>query len=347
MRLNPFESSPPSPGSQKENTFPGVSNGDEEGIRYDWTTEEILKLLTLPLLDLIERAHEVHRRFHPHHKLQLATLLSIKTGGCPEDCSYCPQSRHFKTGVTPTPLISVEEVLKIARKAKEHGAERFCMGAAWREVRDGKAFERVLEMIRGVKSLGLETCVTLGMVTEEQAYRLKEAGLDAYNHNIDTSPEYYSKIITTRTFEDRLNTLKNIRKAGITVCCGGIIGMGESLRDRARMLEVLAGMKPHPESVPINVLVQVEGTPLKGLPEVKPFELVRMVATARILMPRSYVRLSAGRRSLTPETQALCFYAGANSIFYGEKLLTTPNAHESEDQELLRELGFTVEDLLS
>jgi biotin synthase len=241
----------------------------------------------------------------------------------------------------------VEEVLKIARKAKEHGAERFCMGAAWREVRDGKAFERVLEMIRGVKSLGLETCVTLGMVTEEQAYRLKEAGLDAYNHNIDTSPEYYSKIITTRTFEDRLNTLKNIRKAGITVCCGGIIGMGESLRDRARMLEVLAGMKPHPESVPINVLVQVEGTPLKGLPEVKPFELVRMVATARILMPRSYVRLSAGRRSLTPETQALCFYAGANSIFYGEKLLTTPNAHESEDQELLRELGFTVEDLLS
>lgn len=318
---------------------PGIP-GTEPWLRYDWQVEEILSLLQAPLLELIERAHAIHRRFHPEKRVQLATLLSIKTGGCPEDCAYCPQSRHYPTGVEPTPLMDPREVVECARRAREKGATRFCMGAAWREVRDGKAFERVLAMIREVKALGLETCVTLGMVSEEQAFRLKEAGLDAYNHNIDTSPEYYGRIITTRTFEDRLRTLANIRKAGITVCCGGIIGMGESLYDRARMLEVLAQMNPHPESVPINALVQVEGTPLKGLPPVKPFELVRMVAVARILMPRSYVRLSAGRKSLTPEAQALCFYAGANSIFYGEKLLTTPNAEEREDEELLKELGL-------
>lgn len=310
-------------------------------IRYDWTADEILGLLTLPLLDLVEYSHALQRIFHPRREIQLATLLSIKTGGCPEDCAYCPQSLRYKTGVKPTPLMEVEQVVEVAKAARRRGATRFCMGAAWREVRDGKAFSRILAMIRAVKELGLETCVTLGMVTREQAFKLKEAGLDAYNHNIDTSPEFYGRIITTRTFEDRLKTLSHIREAGITLCCGGIIGMGETLTDRARMLEVLARMKPHPESVPINTLVQVEGTPLKGLPPVKPFELVRMVAVARILMPRSYIRLSAGRKSLSPEAQALCFYAGANSIFYGDTLLTTPNVAVEEDDELLKELGLT------
>jgi biotin synthase len=273
--------------------------------------------------------------------VQLCTLLSVKTGGCPEDCAYCPQSSHHDTAVKGERMLSVQDVRAAAGRAKDNGATRFCMGAAWREVKDGDAFERVLEMVREVKGLGLEACVTLGMLDADQAKRLKAAGLDAYNHNLDTSREYYRSIISTRSFEQRIQTLKNVREAGITVCSGGIIGMGESIDDRCAMLRELASLEPHPESVPINALVRVPGTPLEALPPIDPLELVRMIASARILMPRSRVRLSAGRSELSREAQLLCMYAGANSIFYGDKLLTTPNPDTHDDENLIASAGLT------
>jgi biotin synthase len=316
------------------------------GIRHDWATHEILGLLTAPLLDLVDEARAVHRRFHAEGEIQLASLLSIKTGACPEDCKYCPQSAHYakQTGLARETLLDVDDVLAKARLAKDAGATRFCMGAAWREVKDGAAFDSVLAMVRGVRALDMEACVTLGMLTEAQADRLAEAGLTAYNHNLDTSPEFYGEIITTRTYQDRLDTLAHVRGAGIQVCCGGIIGMGESIEDRARLLETLANLDPHPESVPINALVAVPGTPLEDQPPVDPLDLVRMVATARILMPTSYVRLSAGRRALTREAQILCFLAGANSIFYGDKLLTTANNDTVDDLALIEEAGLRVQE---
>lgn len=311
-------------------------------IRHDWTVPEVRALHDLPLFELVDRARAVHLQTYPSDEVQLCTLLSVKTGGCPEDCAYCPQSSHHEAPVKGEPLMKVDEVLAAAQRAKEHGATRFCMGAAWRNPKDGPAFERVLDMIRGVKALGLEACVTLGMLNPEQAQRLKEAGLDAYNHNLDTSREHYRSIITTRTYEDRLNTLQNVRHAGITVCSGGIIGMGESIDDRCGMLVELARLEPHPESVPINALVRVPGTPLETLPPIDPLELVRMIATARLMMPRSRVRLSAGRSELNREAQLLCMYAGANSIFYGDRLLTTPNPGPNEDADLIRAAGLTA-----
>ena len=314
-------------------------------LRHDWTSGEILSLLTLPLLDLIDQARAVHRRYHRDGQVQLASLLSIKTGACPEDCKYCPQSAHYakETGLKRETLLDVEGVLAKARIAREAGATRFCMGAAWREVKDGPAFDSVLDMVRGVRALDMEACVTLGMLSRSQADRLAEAGLTAYNHNLDTSPEFYGEIITTRTYQDRLDTLACVRDAGLQVCCGGIIGMGESIEDRARLLQILANLDPHPESVPINALVAVPGTPLQDAPPVDSLDLVRMVATARILMPLSYVRLSAGRRALTKEAQILCFLAGANSIFYGDKLLTTANNDVSDDLALIEEAGLRVQ----
>ncbi len=308
-------------------------------IRHDWSLSEVRTIHNLPLSDLLFRAQSAHREHHAPSEVQLCTLLSIKTGGCPEDCSYCPQSAHYSTGVGKEALMNVGEVLGAARTARDAGATRFCMGAAWREVRDGEQFDRVCEMVRGVTDLGMEACVTLGMLTAPQARRLKDAGLVAYNHNLDTSREYYDQIIRTRTYDDRLTTLANVRDAGITVCSGGIIGMGESIDDRCAMLVELANLPVHPESVPVNALVAVEGTPLAERPPVRAFELVRMIATARILMPASIVRLSAGRSSLSDEAQALCFLAGANSIFFGEKLLTTGNPERDHDRELLDELG--------
>jgi biotin synthase len=308
-------------------------------IRHDWTTAEILEILQQPLLDLVYQAQTIHRQHNPENSIQLATLLSVKTGGCSENCAYCPQSAHYQTSVEKQPIMAVEEVLETARQAKAVGASRFCMGWAWREIREGAAFESMLEMVRGVRELGLEACVTAGMVNESQARRLAEAGLTAYNHNLDTSPEYYDQIITSRTYGDRLQTLDRVRQAGITVCCGGIIGMGETLSDRARMLEVLATLTPHPESVPINALVAVAGTPLQEQQPIDPFELVRMCAAARILMPKARVRLSAGRSTLSREAQVLCFLAGANSIFYGDKLLTTGNPDQDADRQLLQEIG--------
>jgi biotin synthase len=275
--------------------------------------------------------------------VQLCTLLSVKTGGCPEDCSYCSQSSHYKTPVKGEAMLKVDDVLAAARRAKEQGATRFCMGAAWREVKDGPAFERVLEMVRGVKDLGLEACVTLGMLNEAQAQKLKDAGLDAYNHNLDTSRAHYRSIVSTRSYDDRLSTLRNVRKAGITVCSGGIIGIGESIDDRCGMLIELARLEPHPESVPVNALARVPGTPLAELPPVDPLDLVRMIATARIMMPRSKVRLSAGRSDLTREAQLLCMYAGANSIFYGDKLLTTPNPEHDDDKSLIEAAGLRAQ----
>jgi biotin synthase len=313
-------------------------------IRHDWSCVEVLVLLELPLLDLVDRAREVHRRYHADGEVQLASLLSIKTGACPEDCKYCPQSAHYakSTGVRRETLLDLDDVLAKARLAKEAGATRFCMGAAWREVKDGPAFDSVIEMVRGVRALNMEACVTLGMLTAAQARRLAEAGLTAYNHNLDTSPEFYREIITTRTYQDRLDTLAYVRQAGIQVCCGGIIGMGESIEDRARLLETLANLDPHPESVPINALVAVPGTPLEDRPPIDPLDLVRMVAAARILMPASHVRLSAGRRALSREAQILCFLAGANSIFYGDKLLTTANNDTADDLALIEEAGVRV-----
>lgn len=316
--------------------------------RHDWTTAEIEALLDAPLMDLVYTASSVHRHHNPENTVQLASLLSIKTGYCPENCKYCPQSAHYakKTGLAKEELMDVNEVLTKAKEAKDQGASRFCMGAAWREVKDGQAFDNVIEMVKGVKSLGMEACVTLGMLTENQAQRLADAGLTAYNHNLDTGPEYYDKIITTRTYEDRLKTLDNVRKAGLSMCCGGIIGMGEKVFDRASMLQVLSSMTPHPESVPVNALVAVTGTPLEGQKAIDPLEMVRMVAVARIVLPTSRVRLSAGRKNMSKETQILCMMAGANSIFYGDKLLTTQNNEENEDLELIRMAGLTVETLV-
>jgi biotin synthase len=310
-------------------------------IRHDWTDREIAAIYGLPLPELIFRAQTVHRAHHDPTKVQLCTLLSIKTGGCPEDCAYCPQSVRYSTGVESEDLLDVGEVLEAARRAKEAGSTRFCMGAAWRRVREGEEFDRVLDMVRGVRELGLEACCTLGMLTLGQAERLAEAGLSAYNHNLDSGPQFYGRIITTRTYDDRLETLAHVRAAGITVCSGGILGMGESLADRIAMLGVLARLDPHPESVPVNALVAVEGTPLADRPPLDPIEMVRMIATARILMPASFVRLSAGRTAMSDETQALCFLAGANSIFAGEKLLTTPNPGQDHDEALLGRLGLS------
>jgi biotin synthase len=308
------------------------------------TTETTLKAVRaihdLPLPDLILRAQTVHREHHPAGEVQLCSLLSVKTGGCPEDCAYCPQSSKYDTGVDPERMMKPAEVLEAAGRAKAAGATRFCMGAAWREVKDGPAFDSVLEMVRGVRSLGMEACCTLGMLDEAQARRLAEAGLSAYNHNLDTSKTFYGEIISTRVYEDRLRTLGNVRKAGITVCSGGIIGMGESLDDRCAMLMTLANLDPQPESVPVNALVAAPGTPLADRPPVDPIELVRMIATARILMPKARVRLSAGRLALSREAQVLCFLAGANSIFYGEKLLTTGNPDVDADRALLRDAGL-------
>ena len=315
----------------------------QSGERSGYSRDEVGRIYRMPLLELIEQAHAVHRRHHPRGDVQLCRLLSIKTGGCPEDCAYCPQSAHYDAGVGAGKLLDHDTVLAAAREAKADGATRFCMGAAWREVREGKDFERVLGMVRGVADLGLEVCCTLGMLTAAQAQRLAQAGLTAYNHNLDTSPEFYGQIISTRAYEDRLRTLAHVRAAGITVCCGGILGMGESQEDRIGLLHQLASLRPQPESVPINALVAVEGTPLAGRPPVPVFEFVRAIATARILMPQAKVRLSAGRLALSPEGQALCFYAGANSIFTGERLLTTPNPETAADLALLAELGLQPE----
>ena len=316
-------------------------------IRSNWTQKEILKILNLPLLDLLFKAQKLHKKYFPKTDVQLASLLSIKTGSCPEDCKYCPQSAHYKTGVKKEELLSVKEVIKKAIKAKKSGASRFCMGAAWREVKDGPEFNKVLKMIKGIKNLGMESCVTLGMLNQTQANKLAKAGLKAYNHNIDTSPSFYKKIITTRTFKDRINTIKKVRKAGITVCCGGIIGMGENINDRAKMLQVLSNFKPHPESVPINALVPSKGTPLGHRNKITTIELVRMCAAARIIMPKSRVRLSAGRKDLSNEGQILCFMAGANSIFYGDKLLTTGNNDTTSDVNLLKTAGLPLTQIIS
>jgi len=307
--------------------------------RHDWTRAEIAGLFALPFPELMFRAAQVHRENFDPAEVQISTLLSIKTGGCPEDCAYCPQSAKYDTGVTAGKLMSLDAVLAEARAAKASGASRFCMGAAWRNPKD-RDLEQVCAMVEGVGALGLETCVTLGMLEPGQAQRLKRSGLDYYNHNLDTSPEYYGAIITTRTYQDRLDTLAAVREAGIHVCCGGIVGMGEGLEDRVGMIATLAGLPVHPESVPINMLVQVEGTPLSGTAKLDPLDFVRTIAVARITMPASMVRLSAGREDMSEETQALCFLAGANSIFYGPKLLTTPNPERDRDMRLLDKLGM-------
>lgn len=311
--------------------------------RHDWRREEVEALFDLPFNDLLFRAQSVHRANFDPNEVQLSTLLSIKTGACPEDCSYCPQSVRYDTGLKAEPLMPINEVRAAAEAAKANGATRFCMGAAWRSPKD-RDLEKVAEMVREVKALGLETCVTAGMLKPHQAKHLADAGLDYYNHNIDTSPEFYDKIITTRTFEDRVDTLNNVRDAGLKVCCGGIVGMGETTGDRAEMLRTLANMPQHPESVPINELVQVHGTPLDGAAKVDGIDFVRTIAVARILMPRSHVRLSAGRTQMSDEIQALCFFAGANSIFYGDKLLTTGNPQNDKDRALMARLGIRPEE---
>ena len=310
--------------------------------RHDWTRAEIQALLDQPLMDLLWQAQQVHRVANPGYEVQLASLLSVKTGGCEEDCAYCPQSMHHSSDVAGQPELDVAPVLARARAAKEAGAHRFCMGWAWREIRDGAPFDAMVEMVQGVRELGLEACVTAGMLTDQQAARLADAGLTAYNHNLDTSPVHYDQIITTRTYQDRLETLARVRRSGITLCCGGIIGMGEGPSDRAGLLEVLANIEPHPESVPINALVAVEGTPLEHQQAVDPLDLVRMVAAARILMPYSRVRLSAGREQMNREAQILCLLAGADSIFYGDTLLTTGNPDVAADRELLAAAGVSV-----
>jgi biotin synthase len=307
--------------------------------RHDWTRGEVRALHDLPLLELTYRAQTVHRQIFGDNAVQLCSLLSVKTGGCPEDCAYCPQAARYQTGVKAEKLMPVTEVLASARAARDAGATRFCMGAAWREVREGPQFDQVLEMVRGVRALGLEACCTLGMLTDAQAQRLKDAGLSAYNHNLDTSEEHYSQVISTRTYADRLSTLKAVREAGIHVCSGGIIGLGESIDDRCELLVTLANQPEHPESVPINALVPVKGTPLSESPPVQPIELVRMIATARIMMPHAMVRLSAGRLQMSQEAQLLCMMAGANSIFFGEKLLTTGNPEYQADMALLEQAG--------
>jgi biotin synthase len=316
-----------------------VSSSD---LRHDWQAEEVLALFGAPFNDLMFKAQALHRRYFEANRVQLSTLLSIKTGACPEDCAYCPQSARYHTGLKAEPLMDLGTVTAAARAAKEQGATRFCMGAAWRAPKD-RDIEQVAEMIREVRALGLETCLTLGMLKPEQARRLSDAGLDYYNHNLDTSEAYYKEIITTREYGDRLDTLHSVREAGIKVCCGGIVGMGESQADRAELLRTLANLPEHPESVPINNLVQVKGTPLDGLPGLDPLEFVRTIAVARVLMPKAYVRLSAGRSEMSDELQALCFLAGANSIFYGEKLLTTGNPQHERDKALFERLGIQPE----
>jgi biotin synthase len=309
-------------------------------VRHDWTKSEVQTLYETPVPELVYRAQTIHRQFHAPDRVQTCQLISIKTGGCPEDCAYCPQSAHYDADVERQGLLDPVHVIGVARDAVSRGVTRFCMGAAWREAPEGREFEKVLEMVRGVSALGMEVCCTLGMLTDEQAVRLKQAGLTAYNHNLDTSPEFYGSIITTRVYDERLRTLAAVRKAGITVCCGGILGMGERESDRIGLLHQLATLRPHPESVPINMLVRVEGTPLASMPPLDPLEMVRAIATARILMPESRVRLAAGRKQLSPEAVTLCFLAGANSIFVGEKLLTTPNPGPDEDERLLASLGM-------
>lgn len=309
-------------------------------IRNNWTKEEISQLYHSPLLELIYKASTVHREYHATGEVQVCTLLSIKTGGCPEDCAYCPQAARYNTGVDVQSLMKQEEVLAYAQRAKEAGSTRFCMGAAWREVRDNRDFDRVIEMVKGVNDLGMEVCCTMGMLTEQQAQKLYDAGLYAYNHNLDTSEEHYADIITTRTYKDRLQTLGNVRKAGISVCSGGIIGLGENHEDRIGMLHTLATLAEHPGSVPINALVRVKGTPLQDNPKVDIWDMIKMIATARIIMPHAMVRLSAGRSEMSVAEQALCFMAGANSIFSGDKLLTTPNPAFDEDNAMFQLLGL-------
>jgi len=310
-------------------------------LRNDWSKEEISALFELPFNDLIFQAQSIHRQHFDPNQVQVSTLLSIKTGACPEDCGYCSQSARNDAEIERERLLPLDEVIEKAQLAKKNGASRFCMGAAWRNPTD-KNLDKVIDMIIAVKNLGLETCVTLGMLTEQQSRRLKDAGLDYYNHNLDTSPEYYGDIITTRTYDDRLDTLKHVREAGINVCSGGILGMGEKQTDRVSLLQQLANLPRHPESVPINMLVQVEGTPLYGVEEIEPLQFIRSIAVARILMPKSFVRLSAGRTEMSDETQALCFLAGANSIFYGDKLLTTANPDENHDRQLFDKLGINT-----
>jgi biotin synthase len=316
-----------------------LSENSEIAVRHDWTLDEATVIFELPFNELLFQAHTVHRQHFDPNAVQVSTLLSIKTGGCPEDCKYCPQSVHYDTALEPERLLDIDAVVTAARAAKQAGASRFCLGAAWRNPR-GKNFERVLEMVKRVREEGLETCATLGMLDEQQAVELKQAGLDYYNHNLDTSPEFYGDIITTRTYDDRLETLTHVREAGINVCCGGIVGLGESRADRVSMLCELANLPEHPGSVPINQLVKVEATPLDEQPEIGALEFVRTIATARILMPAAYVRLSAGRSEMTDEMQALCFFAGANSVFYGEKLLTTGNPDTARDDALFAKLGL-------
>jgi biotin synthase len=312
----------------------------EKPLKHDWIRAEVDAIYHMPLPDLIFRAQTVHRANHAPDRVQTCQLISIKTGGCPEDCAYCPQSAHYDADVERQGLLDPQHVMAVARDAVARGVTRFCMGAAWREAPQGREFDKVLEMVRGVSSLGMEVCCTLGMLTDAQAVRLKDAGLTAYNHNLDTSPEFYGSIITTRVYDERLRTLAAVRKAGITVCCGGILGMGEKESDRVGLLQQLATLTPHPESVPINMLVRVEGTPLASMRPLDPLEMVRAIAVARILMPASRVRLAAGRKQLSPEAVTLCFLAGANSIFVGEKLLTTPNPGPDEDEQLLQTLGL-------
>ncbi|WP_305908508.1 biotin synthase BioB [Methylomarinum sp. Ch1-1] len=307
-------------------------------LRHDWRLEEVQALFAMPFNDLVFKAQSVHRENFDPNEIQVSSLLSIKTGSCSEDCGYCPQSARYDSDLTPEALMPVDEVLKAAQRAKDQGASRFCMGAAWRQPKD-RDIERVVEMVQGVKSLGMETCVTLGMLSDEQTQRLKEGGLDYYNHNLDTSEDYYSEVITTRTYQDRLDTLSRVREAGINVCCGGIVGMGESDDDRAKLLIELANLPKHPESVPVNMLVQVEGTPLMGSDKLDPLVFIRTIAVARVMMPQSRVRLSAGRNDMSDEMQALCFLAGANSIFYGDKLLTTDNPMTNDDLQLFERLG--------
>ncbi len=333
--MNPSTMSPAATTSEAA----APATGAADHLRHDWTADEVTALFELPLTDLLWRAQSTHRRHREPDAVQLSTLLSIKTGACPEDCAYCPQAAQYNTGLKPEPLMDTEKVLTAARRAKEAGAQRFCMGAAWRSPKD-RDIERVSAMIEGVKALGLETCMTLGMLSDDHAEALANAGLDYYNHNLDTSAEYYEEIITTRTYGDRLDTLDAVRSAGMKVCCGGIVGMGETRADRVGLLMTLANLAHHPESVPINELVQVPGTPLADGETLDPFEFVRTVAVARLMMPDSAVRLSAGRTEMSDELQALCFTAGADSIFYGEKLLTTDNPEGNTDRELLDRIGL-------
>jgi biotin synthase len=327
--------------SEKSSESFSKTSVDSGLIRHDWSLPEIGALFELPFNDLLYRAHGLYRRFFDPNRVQASQLLSIKTGACSEDCAYCPQSARYNTGLETESLMPLDEVIRSAQEARSQGATRFCMGAAWRSPKD-RDIDHVVEMVKGVRELGMETCVTLGMLSDEQTRRLKESGLDYYNHNLDTSAQYYSEIISTRSYQDRLDTLKRVRDAGINVCCGGIVGMGESADDRAGLLMELANLPKHPESVPVNMLVQVEGTPLDGTPRLDPLSFVRTIAVARILMPASWVRLSAGRTEMSDEMQALCFFAGANSIFYGDKLLTTDNPVADRDRRLFDRLGLSL-----